>query len=138
MTNPAKAQAIIDATPPELRQQLFDVLDYLDGCARTGHVPEGSVATFLNKQHPAIQANIRAIKEAADLPRDRPFAPKLTDVERYDSFGLNADTATMIGDALDANHVLNSLQSRMGTDAALPDQPLTTRDHIAAAMEQQQ
>ncbi len=136
MANPAlkpKAQQIIDACPPHLRSQLADLLEYLPGIVQNGHVPEGSVAALFNKQPPEIRAILNAIGEAADTPRDRPFVPKETRAERFDSFGLDAFTCVPIADAMDGQYVMESLQDRMGTDAQQPDEPLTTRDILSAA-----
>lgn len=135
-TLPPKAQAIINTCPQHLRGQLADLIEYLPGIVETGHVPEGSVGQLFNKQPPEIRAILAAIGEAAATPRDRPFVEKESPAERFASFGFDPQVAVPIADAIDGQYVAHSLQERMGNDSQLPDEPLSTRDILAAAYDQ--
>lgn len=135
--NPEKMRAIVATTPPHLRGQLADCLEYLAERATSpdGKIAEGSVVSFLNRQDPRIRAIISSIGEAAELPRDRPFAPKMSEGERYQSFGLDPQAFTNLHAAVDGSTVAASLQQRLGTDADRPDEPLSHREQIEAAVE---
>lgn len=122
--NPAKMQAIVQTCPQHLRNQLADVLEYLaehGAPGASGVMPEGSVVSFLNRQAPEIRQIVAAIGEAAELPRDRPFAEKMTEGERYQSFGLDPQAFVNLHSAVDGSYVAASLQDRMGTDADRSD-----------------
>lgn len=128
-----KARAIYNTCPPHLRGQLADLLEYLPGVVANGHVPEGSVGALFNRQPPEIRAILAAIGEAAATPRDRPFVPKESPAERFDSFGLDPATCVPVADALDGQYVAQSLQERLGTDQ--PDTTPSDREIISAACE---
>ena len=130
---PPKGQAIVDAARRMgVNEQMSDLLEYLPGLVENGHVPEGSIGALFNNQPPPLKALLAAMGEAAATPRDRPFVPKESPAERFESFGIPAALGTSIADALDSQYVAESLQSRMGTDQP-DDSPLTLREQLAAA-----
>jgi hypothetical protein len=117
-----------------LRQDLDDTMTYLAQAARTGYT-EGNVGKVLNGRSPEVRQVLRAIKQRMDSPRDMPYQPKLSEHEQAERLGLDPELATRINDSLDGLEVTSRLQSRLGTDADLPDEPLSRREQIATALE---
>lgn len=133
-----RQQIILNSLSPPERAQFMDLLDYLNEKAtdgKGGYMAEGSVAALLNKQPPRIQAAFKAIDQFAETSRFEPFQPKLSEAERFDELGLDAEAGLTIKAALDTMHVANGLQSRLGTDKDLATEPLSMRDHIDAAFD---
>lgn len=132
----ARQQIIFDSLSPPEREQFSDLLIYLGEKAtdgKGGYMAEGSVAALLNRQSPRIQAAFKAIDQFAETPRFEPFQPKLTEAERFDDLGLDAQAGVTIKSALDTMYVADELQNRMGNDSRLPAEPPTTRDIMSAA-----
>ena len=131
-----RQQIILNSLSPPEREQFMDLLAYLNEKAtdgKGGYMAEGSVAQLLNKQSPRIQAAFKAIDQFAETPRFEPFQPKLSEAERFDELGLDAESGLTIKAALDTMAVSHGLQSRLGTDKDLPDTPPTMRDVMASA-----
>ena len=133
----ARQQVIINSLSPPERLQLADLLEYLGEKAtdnRGGYMPEGSVASLLNKQTPRIQAAIKAIDMFAETPRFAPFEPKLGEAERFVELGFDPQASVTIKAALDCQYVQGALEERLGRDEP-DDSPPTTREVMSEAFD---
>lgn len=139
MNNPA-VEKILGHLSHEERQQVEDVIHYLTEKASSsdGHIPEGSVATLLNRQPPRVREVFRLLSELVEFPRPAPFQPKMSEADHFELLGLDPEKSMTIKSALDGQEVAASLQDRMGTDATRKQDPISLREQIAAAMEANQ
>lgn len=125
-------------SPDEVRE-FIDIVDYLGEKAGpsnpSGHLPEGSIASLLNKSSPNVRDRLRLLTDTLQTPRSMPFTDKLSEGQVADAFGLDPDAATTTLAALDMGDVIHGVQKKLGgTDADRPQEPLTMRDEIEAAM----
>ena len=131
---------LLQGLNPEQQQELIDIADYLAERADPaqnphGFVPEGSIASVLNKASPAVREKFMRLSEALQTPRFAPFQPERSEAERAEEFGLHPERATTVLAALDGQNVLHGLQKSMGTDKDLPRQPPSMKDLLSAAYE---
>ena len=139
--NPAQ-QLILSKLNPSEQQQLMDAITYLGEKARdpSGYLAEGSVASFINRQPPAVRNAIAHISEAMETPRGRPFLEKWSEHQNAQAFGFDPDAAVTIKSALDTSDVLQGTIDRLGGSdadhAAELDTPeLSRQEQIAAAFD---
>lgn len=134
MNNPA-IQTLIGHLNQAERNQVADLLDYMTSVATSpnGHVPEGSIATLMNKQSPRIREVFSTLSKGMELPRIAPFDHKHTEAEWAQALGLDPNIAQSVKAALDGQEVAAGLQRRMGTDTSLPQNPITHKEVLEAA-----
>lgn len=134
MDNPA-IQTLIGHLNQSERNQVADLLDYMTSVATSpnGHVPEGSIATLLNRQSPRIREVFSTLSKGMETPRIAPFDHKHTEAEWAQVLGLDPTVAQSVKAALDGQEVAHSLQRRMGTDTSLPETPVSHKEVLEAA-----
>lgn len=118
---------------PEEVQELQDILVYLGEKVPAGHLPEGSIAALFNKASPRVREVLSMIDQTMETPRVAPFAPKLSEADIAEGYGLDPQGSLTVKAALDGQHVMQSLQARMGSDKDLPDTPPSMTDVLSAA-----
>jgi hypothetical protein len=134
----AYAQALLGHLNPDEQQEFMDLTAYIGekaGRGGSGRMPEDSIGNLLNKASPRVARAFKTLSDVVETPRHHPFHEKHSEAEIFDAMGFDAEAGVMAKAAIDAQHVMGELQSKMGTDADLPDQPLTMRDNISAAVD---
>ena len=134
MNNPA-IQTLIGHLDQSERNQVADLLQYMTSVATSpnGHVPEGSIATLLNKQSPRVREVFSTLSKGMETPRIAPFDHKHTEAEWAQVLGLDPSVAQSVKAALDGQEVAATLQKKMGTDTGLPQGPITHKEVLEAA-----
>ena len=129
-------QALTRGMSPQDQQALVETLNYLGQKARSdGPLPEGSLASVINRQTPAVRNAIAHISGAMETPRTRPFEEKLDEHQMAERMSFaDPEAAVHIKSALDGQEVTARLIDRMGSDADNPDtSPPTDREILSAA-----
>ena len=121
-------------------QEMSDLSDYLKekaGRGSTGHLhsSECSIGEMLNKASPAVRGAFKRMSDVAESPRELPFYPKRSEAEFFDKLGLDAEAGVVAKSALDGQHVMGELQSRMGTDSDREPEPISRREQVSAAFD---
>jgi len=117
------------------QQEFIDAVDYLTEKGADGQVPEGSITKVLASLSPRVRNTFALLNEALDTPRVAPFATKRSEAEKAAVLGFDPEVTQQVKGRLDQETVTAGLQSRLGTDRDLPQEPLSRRDVIAAALE---
>lgn len=130
-------EELLQGLSSEQLQEFADAVLYLtEKAGGDGSMPEqGGVGGLLNSLSPAVRERFALLSNVLETPRVAPFAPKLSERDHARSFGFDPDTTELLKAALDGQEVAGRVQSRMGTDADRPPEPLTRRDQIAAAFD---
>jgi len=130
-------QLLLQGLSPEEVQELVSIVDYLGEKAGpanpSGQMPEGSVASLLNKASPKVREKFLKLSETLEAPRHMPFAPKRSEGQIAEDFGLDGATSETVKSAIDTQEVMATLQRKMGSDASLPETPPTMREIMGAA-----
>ena len=130
--------AAVDHLNLEELQEFADASDYLKEKAGSnnpsGHIAEGSIGRLMNSLSPRVKAAFQNISRTIESPRHRPFHEKFSETDQLVSMGFGHE-AQMVKDVLDVEEVAGRIQQDLGTDADLPEQPLTMRDNISAAFD---
>lgn len=117
-------------------QQLVTYLGEKAGPSNpSGHMPEGSVASLINRASPKVRAKMAMISDMVEYPRTKPFEEKWGEDEYFSRLGMDVPASLKVKEALDGQEVMGKLQQRMGTDADMPQKELSRREVIAAALE---
>lgn len=136
--SPNGVKLLLAGMTPDEQAQTQHLLQYLHEKATSpsGHMAEGSVSALLNRQSPAVRNAFARFNEAMETPRIRPFDEKWSEADYAEAAGLDPATSTQIKAAIDTSEVLNRTIDRLGgSDATRPDEPLSTRDVISAAID---
>lgn len=130
-------QLLLQGLSPEEVQELVSIVDYLGEKAGAGNpsgqMPEGSVASLLNRASPRVREKFLKLSETLEVPRHMPFAPKRSEGQIAEDFGLDGATSETVKSAIDTQEVMAKLQRRMGSDKDLPDTPPSMADIMGAA-----
>ena len=129
--------ALLDGLTHAEQIEFAQAVQYIDQrmSNNQGQSPEGTIAAILNKLSPAVQEKFQLLSQVLETPRVAPFAPKMTQADHLEAFGLDPVHGGLAKDALDGLEVAGRLQQRMGTDANRKQGPLTRREQISAAFD---
>lgn len=125
---------LIGHLSPDEQNEFIQAVDYLTEMSGRPRPPEGSISGILNSLSPGVRDVFSVLEQLADNPRQLPFQEKMS-AEQYDqSLGLDVPTAKLLRQRRFDEDITAGVQRRMGTDADLPQEELSRRDHIAAAL----
>ena len=122
----------------ELQQLMVYLAEKAGPGNPSGHIPEGSIASLINRASPKVRQKMAMISDIVETPRHKPFEDKFSEAEWFSRLGADVPSSLNVKAALDGQAVAGGLQQRMGTDADRPQQPLTMRELIQAAVEKHQ
>jgi hypothetical protein len=129
------------ALSPAHQQQLHELVDYVSNPANLAalRAKGGSIAGLLRTYPDEVQQEaklfLRAMDVASTFGRAMPFQERLTPEAVTAHFGVDPRTAKAVYQHAVDDQLTAALQSRMGTDAERPLDPVTLRDQVAAAFE---
>ena len=130
--------ALLAGLSQEEATELQQLLVYLGEKAGpgnpTGHLPEGSVASVINRASPAVRQKMAMINDIVETPRHKPFEEKFSEAEWFRRLGADVPASLNVKGALDGQEVMSKLQQKMGTDSDMPKKELSDREIIEAAM----
>lgn len=133
-----RAADTIETLNPRDREQLVDILHYLGehaGANGRGQMAEGSIASLVLRQNPAVRTALLALHDTITSPRDMPYQRKMSEAEIIDYLGGDVHAGLMAVAALDGMEVTGGLIGRMGDDSDLPAPPRTLKDDVTDALD---
>ena len=129
--------ALLMGLSQEEATELQQLLTYLGQKAGpdnpTGFLAEGSVASVINRASPAVRQKMAMISDIVETPRHKPFEEKFSEAEWFRRLGADVPASLAVKGALDGQEVMSKLQQKMGTDADMPQKPLSDREILSAA-----
>ena len=135
--NPNVLNALLMGLNQEQVTELQQLLVYLGEKAGpdnpSGYLPEGSIASVINRASPAVRQKIAMLSDIVETPRHKPFEEKFSEADWFHRLGADVPSALNVKAALDGQEVAGKLQQRMGTDASLPQRELSRRELVEAA-----
>ena len=140
--NPKALNALLSGLTQDQATELQQLLVYLGEKAGpgnpSGEMPEGSVASVINKASPAVRQRMAMLSELIETPRTKPFEEPFSEAEWLRRLGADVPSGLAVKSALDTQEVMHGLQKSMGTDSQLPKQPPSMADLLSAAYDKHQ
>ena len=96
---------------------------------------ENGIGGVINRLSPPVREVFQLFSTMLETPRIAPFTPKMSEADYAATLGMVPENVETLKAALDQQEVMGRLQSRMGTDRTKPQEPISRREQIAAALE---
>ena len=105
----------------ELQQLLIYLAEKASDGNPSGQMPEGSVASVINKASPAVRQKIAMISDIVETPRHKPFEQPFSEADWFDRLGFDVPASLKLKAAMDGQEVAHGVLERMGGgDSKLP------------------